>query len=76
MISIDDVLGRLKVKARPDHLEGMVRYGINVENRLGVSIPELRKLAKEIGKSHDLALELWTTGISDAMILASLICRA
>jgi 3-methyladenine DNA glycosylase AlkD len=75
LISIDDVLGRLKVKARPDHLEGMARYGINVENRLGVSIPELRKLAKEIGKSHDLALELWTTGISDAMILASLIAE-
>jgi 3-methyladenine DNA glycosylase AlkD len=75
MISVGDVLGRLKVRARSDQLEGMARYGIDVESRFGVSIPELRKLAKEIGKCHDLALKLWTTGISDAMILASLIAE-
>lgn len=75
MISVDDVLRQLKIKARPDQLAGMARYGIVVEKRLGVSIPELRKLAKEIGKNHDLALELWKTGISDAMILASLIAK-
>jgi len=73
MISADEVLKRLKVKAKPDQLAGMARYGIVVEKRLGVSIPELRKIAKEIGKNHDLALELWNTGISDALILASMI---
>jgi 3-methyladenine DNA glycosylase AlkD len=75
MISVDEVLRRLKVEARPENLAGMARYGIVVENRLGVSIPELRKLAKKIGKNHNLALELWKTGISDAMILASLIAE-
>ena len=73
MISADEVLKRLKVKAKPDQLAGMARYGIVVQKRLGVSIPELRKIAKEIGKNHDLALELWKTGISDALILASMI---
>ncbi len=73
MISADEILKRLKVKAEPDQLAGMARYGILVEKRLGVSIPELRKIAKEIGKNHDLALELWNTGISDALILASMI---
>jgi len=75
MISVDEVLRRLKVEARPEQLEGMARYGIVVENRLGVSIPGLRKLAKEIGKNHDLALDLWKTGVSDAMILASLVAE-
>jgi 3-methyladenine DNA glycosylase AlkD len=75
MISVDEVLSGLKVMARPDNLAGMARYGIVIEKRLGVSIPELRKLAKKIGKNHDLALELWKTGISDAMILASLIAE-
>jgi 3-methyladenine DNA glycosylase AlkD len=73
MTSVDEVLRRLKVEAKPDNLEGMARYGIVVENRFGVSIPELRKIAKETGKNHELALELWKTGISDAMILASLV---
>jgi 3-methyladenine DNA glycosylase AlkD len=75
MSSVDEVLKRLKVKPRHDKLAGMARYGINVKNRYGVSIPELRKLAKEIGKRHNLALDLWKTGISDAMILASMVAE-
>jgi 3-methyladenine DNA glycosylase AlkD len=73
MSSFENVLEKLKKKARPDHLEGMARYGMTVEKRLGISIPELRLLAKEIRKDHRLALELWKTGIDEARILASMI---
>ena len=73
MVSATDIVKRLEGKARPDQLEGMARFGISTDNRLGVSIPELRKLAKELRKNHDLALDLWKTKISDAMILASMI---
>lgn len=73
MVSATEVLTRLKVKARPENLAGMAKYGIATEKRFGVSIPELRKMAKELGTNHDLALELWTTGISEAMILASMV---
>lgn len=73
MSSVEDVLKKLKKKARPDQLGGMARYGMAVEKRLGVSIPELRLLAKEIGKNHELSLELWKTGIDEARILASFI---
>ncbi len=73
MASVAEVLDSLKSKARPDQLAGMARYGIGVERRLGVSIPELRKLAKEIGRDHQLALDLWRTGIADARILASMV---
>ena len=51
----------------------MARYGINTEKRLGVQIPELRQLAKETGKNHQIALELWQTGIAEARILATMI---
>jgi len=73
MSSVADVLDKLKKKARPDRLEGMARYGMAVEKRLGVSIPELRLLAKEIGKNHKLSVELWKTGIDEARILAAMI---
>jgi 3-methyladenine DNA glycosylase AlkD len=73
MSSVENVLEKLKKKARPDQLEGMARYGMTVKKRLGVSIPELRLLAKEIGKNHKLALELWKTGIDEARILAAMI---
>ena len=59
--------------AKPENLEGMARFGITGDKRLGISIPELRKLGKEIGEDHDMALKLWATGIQDAMILAALV---
>jgi len=39
----------------------------------GVSVPEIRKIAKEYRKDHELALELWKTGISEARIVAAMI---
>ena len=73
MATLEDVIGKLKNRARPDQLAGMARYGMAVEKRLGVSIPDLRKLAKELGKNHELALVLWKTGLAEARILAALI---
>ncbi|MBW2121270.1 MAG: DNA alkylation repair protein [Deltaproteobacteria bacterium] len=43
------------------------------DKRLGVSVPELRKLAREIGRDHMLALELWKTGIPEAKIVAGMV---
>lgn len=73
MISTDEILNRLKKKARPDQLKGMARFGIVIERRLGVSIPELRKMAKELGIDHKLAINLWKTGIPEAKIIAAMI---
>ena len=54
----------------------MARFGINPENAYGVSIPDLRKMAKEIGKDHALAQQLWASGIHELRILASMIDEA
>jgi 3-methyladenine DNA glycosylase AlkD len=68
-----EILSRLKSLANPDNVAGMARYGINAKNTLGISIPNLRQIAKEIGWNHDLALRLWSSKIHEARILASLI---
>ncbi len=47
--------------------------GINPQNTYGVSIPNLRKIAKEVGKNHSLSQQLWSSGIHEARILASMI---
>lgn len=39
----------------------------------GVKVEELKKIQKRIKKNHDLSLDLYDTGISDAMYLAGLI---
>ena len=73
MSSSTEILEKLKSKSRNDQLEGMARYGIKTDNRLGVSIPDIRKIAKDFGKNHEIALELWKTGYADAKITAALI---
>jgi len=73
MAYIDDVIDKLRSKARPENLEGMTKYGIPLEQRLCISVPDLRKLAKEIGTDHKLAMDLWKTGVGEARILAAMI---
>ena len=68
-----EILEKLKSKSRSDRLEGMARYGIKIDKRLGVSIPDIRKIAKDFGKNHETALDLWKTGYADAKITAALI---
>ena len=72
MPSAEEVVDRLKSKAKPVNLEGMAKYGMSVEQRLGVSVPDMRKIAKELGRDHKLALELWQAGIAEAKIIRTL----
>jgi 3-methyladenine DNA glycosylase AlkD len=69
----DDVMARLESMGSERDRQGMGRFGINVESAYGISIYELRKIAKEIGTDHDLAQQLWDSGIHEARILASFI---
>jgi 3-methyladenine DNA glycosylase AlkD len=63
----------LKEKADSTQLEGMSRYGMSTDQRLGVKVPEMRKLAKQLGKDQALSLALWETGIDEARIMAALV---
>ncbi len=69
----DKIIQKLKSLANQENLNGMARYGINPHNNLGISIYQLRSLAKEIGTNHTLALKLWDSGIHDARLLACFI---
>lgn len=68
-----EVLNYLKEKSDPDRIAGMRRFGINTETVYGVSIPELRSLAKKIGVDHNLAQGLWDSNVHEARILASMV---
>jgi len=70
---IEKYLKQLKSLADPGAVAGMARFGINPDNTLGVSIPALRKMAKEIGKNHAFAQEFWSSGIHEARILAGMV---
>lgn len=72
-MNFKDILKELKKLADPESVEGMSQFGISTENTFGISIPELRKLAKKIGKDHNTAQELWKSEIHEAKILASMV---
>jgi 3-methyladenine DNA glycosylase AlkD len=72
----NEVLKKLKSMSNPKNVEGMARFGINPKNTYGVSMPEIRRLAKEIGKDHSLAQKLWSSGIHEARLVAGLVDNA
>ena len=53
----ENILKKLKALSNPKAVEGMTRFGISPENTYGVSVPNLRKMAKEIGRDHSLDKE-------------------
>ncbi len=67
------ILKQLKSLGNPAAAEGMARYSINVESAYGVSIPNLREIARKIGKNRPLADALWASGIHEARILAGMV---
>lgn len=70
---IDEVLRELRRLADPARLAGMARFGIGTDAALGVTVTELRALARRIGRDHELALGLWDTGIHEARMLATIV---
>ena len=67
------VLRRLRRLANPANVAGMARFGINPARTLGVSMPVLRRIAREIGTDHTLAQTLWASGVHEARILAGFV---
>ncbi len=49
------------------------RFAIGCEYSYGIRLPVIRKLAKEIGKDHDLAIELWNHHYHESHLLATMI---
>ncbi len=72
-MTFNQVLKRLESKSDPVAVRGMARFGITAAKAYGWSTPALKKFAREIGKDHDLAQRLWSTGILEARMLAGLL---
>lgn len=73
MMTAREVLLRLKKLENPENVHGMRKYGIYSSEMLGISMPVLRKQAKILGKSHELATELWETGVYEARLISVMI---
>jgi len=81
-MSCKDVVKKLKTRGSVKNITGMERFGIRSrDEKFGVSMPDIRKIAKEILKDigednvkrHILAGDLWQSKIHEARILAGII---
>ena len=52
MIEYEKVIKKLKSLSNSKAIIGMAKYEVVSENTYGISIPNLRNIAKEIGVNH------------------------
>ena len=71
---VAEVLARLEAMGDPANVAGMERFGIRPRSRvLGISVTDLRRVARELGTDHRLASGLWRSGIHEARVLATMV---
>ncbi|MDB5424640.1 MAG: alkylation repair enzyme [Phenylobacterium sp.] len=51
----------------------MARYGVPSDNALGVTMADMKVLAKQLGKNHELAAALWATEVYEARMVTSFV---
>jgi 3-methyladenine DNA glycosylase AlkD len=72
-MELNDILETFRSMTNEANREGMARFGIKSDTAFGVNMPVLRKMAKEIGRNHALALQLWEQPYHETKLLATLI---
>jgi len=71
---VAELVSRLRSLRDPANVEGMRRFGLVTRyEQLGVGVGELRSIGRAHRHDHALALALWDTKISEAMVLAAVI---
>lgn len=70
---VELALAALRRRATKRTLDGMARYGLPSRHALGVSVGDIQRVAKVLGRDHELALALWTTGVYEARLLCAFV---
>jgi 3-methyladenine DNA glycosylase AlkD len=70
---VQSALSWLKGHSSKSTRDGMARYGIPSDNAFGVTMANMKVLAKRLGRNHELAAALWETGWYEARMLTSFV---
>ncbi|HLY16545.1 MAG TPA: DNA alkylation repair protein [Bryobacteraceae bacterium] len=71
--STSSILRRLRAAGSAVNVAGMARYGIRPAKAYGVATPAIRAIARELRGNHELAPALWSTGVLEARMLATMV---
>ena len=72
MASSNEIIEQLRLLGTEGYKKTLLRHGIK-EPCFGVKIEEMKKIQKVVKKDYQLSLELYASGVYDAMYLAGLI---
>jgi 3-methyladenine DNA glycosylase AlkD len=73
MANVKTIMTELKKKGTEQARKIYARHGMDKERVLGVSVADMKTIAKTIKGQQALACELYDTGIMDAMYLAGMV---
>ncbi|MFC3072962.1 DNA alkylation repair protein [Shinella pollutisoli] len=65
-----EILAHLRSLRSEETVAGMGRYGIVTDTALGISNPNLARIARTVGRDHARAFRLWETDVREARMLA------
>jgi 3-methyladenine DNA glycosylase AlkD len=68
---VKEALASLERMSTTRDRENLARFGITAKKAYGVSIANIQKLARRLGRSHELAAALWDTGVYEARLLTA-----
>lgn len=72
-MTVAGILTWLERRGRRKNVEGMARYAIVAPKVFGVSVADIRALARKVGRDHATALALWKTGWYEARMLTAFV---
>ena len=70
---VREALTWLERRGTKKNRDGMARYAIVAPKAFGVSVADIRQLAKKLGRDHELAAALWETGWYEARMLTAFV---
>ena len=72
-MEFDQIIREFERLSDVDFAQNMKKFGIRYVKSYGLRLPQIRKVAKQCGKNHDLALKLWDHGYHETYLMATLV---
>lgn len=72
-MEFDQIIQEFERLSDVDFAQNMKKFGIRYVKSYGLRLPQIRKVAKQCGKNHDLALKLWNHGYHETYLMATLV---
>ena len=72
-MEFDQIIREFERLSDVDFAQNMKKFGIRYVKSYGLRLPQIRKVAKQCGKNHDLALKLWNHGYHETYLMATLV---